>query len=67
MDRIKLTINNTEIEAAKGITVLEAAQRAGIYIPALCSHPDLPSGKQIEASDAIYRGDELIQGTALGK
>ncbi len=67
MDRIKLTINNTEIEAAKGATVLEAAQRAGIYIPALCSHPDLPSGKQIEASDAIYRGDELIQGTALGK
>ena len=41
MDKIKLTINGQEIEAARGMTVLEAAQAAGIYIPTLCHHPDL--------------------------
>ena len=38
---IALKIDGREIEAAEGATVLEAAERAGIYIPALCSYPDL--------------------------
>ena len=41
METIKLTINGKRIEAARGKTVLEAAQSAGIYIPTLCAHPDL--------------------------
>jgi len=41
MEKIKLTINGQEVEANKGMTVLEAAQAAGIYIPTLCHHPDL--------------------------
>jgi len=41
MDKIKLTINSTIVEAAKGMTVLEAARSAGIYIPTLCADPDL--------------------------
>ena len=67
MDRIKLTVNDTDIEVEKGITILETAQRAGIYIPALCSHPDLPWKKRVEASDAVYRGNELIKGETTGK
>ncbi len=43
MDTIRLTINGQEIEAKSGITVLEAAKAAGIYIPTLCYHPDLTS------------------------
>ncbi len=39
--RIKLTIDGQEVEAREGMTVLEAAQAAGIYIPSLCSDPDL--------------------------
>lgn len=39
---IKLIINGRKIEAEAGNTVLEAALRAGIYIPNLCYHPDLP-------------------------
>ncbi|MGD9143025.1 MAG: FAD-dependent oxidoreductase [Dehalococcoidia bacterium] len=40
-DKIYLTIDGTDVEAEKGMTVLEAAQSAGIYIPTLCYHPDL--------------------------
>jgi len=40
-DKIKLTIDKKEVEVEKGVTVLQAAQSAGIYIPTLCYHPDL--------------------------
>jgi formate dehydrogenase beta subunit len=39
MSRISLTIDGQKVEAEEGATVLEAAQKAGIYIPALCAHP----------------------------
>jgi formate dehydrogenase beta subunit len=42
LDNISLTVDGREIEVWKGATVLEAAQEAGIYIPTLCHHPDLP-------------------------
>jgi len=41
VDTIKLAINEREVAAKKGITVLEAALNAGIYIPTLCYDPDL--------------------------
>ncbi len=41
MDEIRLTINGQEVTAKKGMTVLEAAQLADIYIPTLCYDPDL--------------------------
>jgi len=41
METIRLTIDGQEVEARRGVTVLEAAQAAGIYIPTLCSDPDL--------------------------
>lgn len=39
---MKLTINGKEVEAREGTSVLDAALDAGIFIPHLCSHPDLP-------------------------
>ena len=41
MDEINLTINGQEVKIKKGLTVLEAAQAAGIYIPTLCYDADL--------------------------
>ena len=35
--QVKLTINGTLVTATKGETVLQAAKRAGIEIPALCN------------------------------
>jgi formate dehydrogenase alpha subunit len=41
MSEITLTIDGQEVEVEAGVTVLGAAQQAGIYIPTLCYHPDL--------------------------
>jgi len=41
MSEIKLTIDNLEILIPEDTTILEAARKAGSYIPALCDHPDL--------------------------
>jgi NADPH-dependent glutamate synthase beta subunit-like oxidoreductase len=44
-DTCILQINGKEIIAKSGMTVLETALNAGIYVPHLCYHPDLsPSG-----------------------
>jgi formate dehydrogenase alpha subunit len=41
MSEIKLIIDNLEVLVPEGTTILEAARKAGSYIPALCDHPDL--------------------------
>lgn len=43
MSDISLTIDGHKIGARSGMTVLEAALEAGIYIPNLCADPDLRS------------------------
>ena len=40
-DIVKITIDGKDIETQSGKTIMEAADIAGIYIPRLCSHPDL--------------------------
>lgn len=40
---MKLFIDKREIEVKEGLTVLDAAERQNIYIPHLCSHPELTS------------------------
>lgn len=41
MSDVTLTINDKEIKANEGITILEAAQNVGIDIPTLCHHEKL--------------------------
>ncbi len=42
---VTVTINDQEIRVKAGITVLQAAREADIYIPTLCDHPAvLPAG-----------------------
>lgn len=38
---MKITIDGKEIEAREGQNILDAALEAGVFIPHLCSHPDL--------------------------
>lgn len=73
MGKLKLIIDEKEVEVAEGVTILEVARKVGIYIPALCSHPDLPpfncqSGREaifqssfmkIEGSSDLYKGCQL--------
>ncbi|MBN2803754.1 MAG: (2Fe-2S)-binding protein [Deltaproteobacteria bacterium] len=37
-DKIKFTIDGVEIEADSGQTIMQAADKAGVYIPRLCAH-----------------------------
>ena len=39
---VTLTIEGAEVTVPKGMTILEAAKRAGILIPHYCYHPGLP-------------------------
>jgi bidirectional [NiFe] hydrogenase diaphorase subunit len=41
MSEILLQIDGVEVKAKEGMTILEAAQSAGIYIPTLCHHEKL--------------------------
>ena len=38
---LKLTINDQEVSVPKGTTVIQAAERLGIFIPRYCYHPGL--------------------------
>lgn len=67
MDTVALLINGTKVEAAKGMSILEAARKAEIYIPSLCYHPDLPPSRKTKAINYVYRGAEKVTGDSLGK
>ena len=61
METISIIINDTKIESKKGISVLEAAQAAEIYIPRLCTHPDLPPSQDLKPVESIFQGDIQYQ------
>lgn len=60
MPKLTLKINGTPVECNEGQTVLEAADSAGIYIPRLCYHPDLPPTGEVILSERIYQGNSEI-------
>jgi NADPH-dependent glutamate synthase beta subunit-like oxidoreductase/Pyruvate/2-oxoacid:ferredoxin oxidoreductase delta subunit len=62
-----LFINGTKVEAAEGMSILEAARKADIYIPSLCYHPDLPPSRKTKAINHVYRGAEKLTGDSLEK
>ena len=37
----QITIDDIEVSAAEGMTILEAAKQVGIWIPTLCYHPKI--------------------------
>ncbi|MFX1296891.1 MAG: FAD-dependent oxidoreductase [Promethearchaeota archaeon] len=57
MDTISITINGTKIDVKRGITILEASLNAGIYIPSLCAHPDLPTLVGLKPNEYIFQGN----------
>jgi len=38
-DHVNITVNGTPVEARKGELVIDAAERAGVFIPRFCYHP----------------------------
>lgn len=61
-----MTIDELDLEVEAGLTILEAARRAGIYIPALCYHPDLPAFDSGNGSQVVYQGECRTDGSEGG-
>jgi NADPH-dependent glutamate synthase beta subunit-like oxidoreductase len=67
METLTFFVDNVEVRAEKGSSILEATRKAEIYIPSLCYHPDLPPSRRTKASSVVYRGSEQIIGDAPEK
>ena len=67
MVTVSILVDNSEVKAEEGSSILEAARRAEIYIPSLCYHPDLSPSRRVKASSLIYRGKEPVKGDAPEK
>jgi NADPH-dependent glutamate synthase beta subunit-like oxidoreductase len=62
---VTLTIDGLAVTARKDATILAAADAAGIYVPRLCAHPDLPpvSPEQPEPWSVVRQGDRTLRFT----
>jgi ferredoxin len=56
---LTISIDNRVIQCREGISVLEAADTVGIYIPRLCYHSDLPPGPGTKADSRVFRHGEI--------
>ncbi len=67
MGDIQLQIDDKEVEAAEGMTVLEAAASAGIFIPTLCHHEKLEpyGGCRLCTVEAEIRGRTNLVASCL--
>jgi len=59
MPRIK--IDQAEISIDEGTTILQAAEQAGIYIPHICFHSDIPPVDRQKPAHVIYRNGGPIE------
>jgi len=57
----KIKIDHAEVSVAEGTTILQAAEQAGIYIPHICFHPDIPPVDRQKPAHVIYRDGERIE------
>ncbi|HOK54009.1 MAG TPA: [Fe-Fe] hydrogenase large subunit C-terminal domain-containing protein, partial [Armatimonadota bacterium] len=61
MSKITLTINGQPVVAEEGMTILQAAESAGMYIPTLCNHPDLRTEGVCRVCVVDIKGQRLLQ------
>ncbi|KUK53278.1 MAG: Putative NADH:acceptor oxidoreductase [Desulfotomaculum sp. 46_296] len=62
ISEVNITIDGQSVAVEEGFFLLEAARKAGIYIPSLCSHPDLaPAGACGICAVEIEGKEELVQ------
>lgn len=50
----------------RSTTILEAAQKAEIYIPTLCYHPDIKGSEGMKPVEVVTRGGKIINSTPEG-
>ena len=61
MSLINISIDGQPVEAQENDTIVQAARRAGIYIPTICNHPNLPPGKGKKPAAAVWQGGVKIE------
>jgi iron-only hydrogenase group A len=61
MSEFTITINDQPVAASPGMTVLEAARAAGVKIPTLCYHPDLPPLGACRVCLVEIQGERVLQ------
>ena len=61
MTTISITINGVKIDAIKGSTLLKASLKAGIYIPSICAHPDLPPLVGLKPTEEVFQGNSKFK------
>ncbi len=59
-----IAVDGQKIEARDGTSILEASLEAEIYIPHLCSHPQLDASSEFQSSEEIYVGGVAHKGEA---
>lgn len=64
---VSLTIDGKIVDVPAERTILEAAGLLGIYIPTLCSHPDLPNAKGGKSVERVYVDGKPVDGTEKEK
>ena len=58
---VKVTIDNCDAVVPAGTTILEAARQLGIYIPTLCTHPDLDAAGVCRVCVVEVEGERTLQ------
>ncbi len=56
-----ITLDGQPVTVEAGTTLLAAAQAAGVYVPSLCTHPDLVAWSEVVPWARVYHGAELVQ------
>lgn len=64
---IEIIIDGNPVKTSNEATILDAALKAEIYIPRLCSHPNLPPLETDEGIDQIYQGTKAFNGNSKGE
>jgi NADPH-dependent glutamate synthase beta subunit-like oxidoreductase len=58
---VGLTIDGQQIQVPAGTSILESAREAGIFIPTLCYHPDLPPAEGGTAAGVAFQNEFKIE------
>lgn len=67
MQKIKLTIDNKEVEINKGATILQACEKAGIDVPRFCYHERLSiAGNCRMCLVEVEKSPKLVASCAMG-
>jgi NADPH-dependent glutamate synthase beta subunit-like oxidoreductase/Pyruvate/2-oxoacid:ferredoxin oxidoreductase delta subunit len=64
---IEIIIDGNPVKTSDEATILDAALKAEIYIPHLCSHPELPPMEAGEGIDQIFQGTKAFSGNLKGE